>query len=129
MDGADDTSDEDGSDVSDDNIDGDDDDLDKGDDDKETDNEGGAEEEPLNSEDDVTDEDDAPDLFDSENVVVCQYDKVLIWSLKLFSKFKLIYLFQITRSRNKWKFYLKDGIMHINGKDYVFQKSNGDAEW
>lgn len=36
---------------------------------------GGAEEEPLNSEDDVTDEDNA-DLFETENVVVCQYDKV-----------------------------------------------------
>lgn len=36
---------------------------------------------------------------------------------------------QITRSRNKWKFYLKDGIMNIGGKDYIFQKSNGDAEW
>lgn len=31
--------------------------------------------EPLNSEDDVTD-DDQIDLFDTENVVVCQYDKV-----------------------------------------------------
>ena len=39
--------------------------------------EGGAEEEPLNSEDDVTDEDNA-DLFETDNVVVCQYDKVLI---------------------------------------------------
>lgn len=36
---------------------------------------GGAEEEPLNSEDDVTDEDNA-DLFETDNVVVCQYDKV-----------------------------------------------------
>lgn len=38
--------------------------------------EGGAEEEPLNSEDDVTDED-AADLFETDNVVVCQYDKVI----------------------------------------------------
>lgn len=38
--------------------------------------EGGAEEEPLNSEDDVTDEDNA-DLFETDNVVVCQYDKVI----------------------------------------------------
>ncbi|KAI9579283.1 hypothetical protein GQX74_004755, partial [Glossina fuscipes] len=109
MDGAVDTSDEDESEESDDNMDDDDnDDLDK-DDDEDIENEGGAEEEPLNSEDDVTDED-ASDLFDTENVIVCQYDK-------------------ITRSRNKWKFYLKDGIMNIGGKDYVFQKSNGDAEW
>ncbi|XP_055607574.1 transcription initiation factor IIA subunit 1 [Uranotaenia lowii] len=109
VDGAVDTSDEEGSDMSDDNIgDDDDDDLDK-EDDEDLDGDGGAEEEPLNSEDDVTDED-ASDLFDTDNVVVCQYDK-------------------ITRSRNKWKFYLKDGIMNITGKDYVFQKSNGDAEW
>lgn len=109
VDGAVDTSDEDASDISEDNIgDDDDDDLDK-EDDEDLDGEGGAEEEPLNSEDDVTDED-ASDLFDTDNVVVCQYDK-------------------ITRSRNKWKFYLKDGIMNISGKDYVFQKSNGDAEW
>lgn len=83
LDGAADTSDEDGSDVSDDdNMDGDDDDPDNDPDD--ADGEGGAEEEPLNSEDDVTDED-ASDLFDTDNVVVCQYDKVrtgsLIWAL------------------------------------------------
>ncbi|XP_052863815.1 transcription initiation factor IIA subunit 1 isoform X3 [Anopheles cruzii] len=109
LDGAVDTSDEEASDISDDNIpDDDDEDLDKEEED-DLDAEGGAEEEPLNSEDDVTDED-ASDLFETDNVVVCQYDK-------------------ITRSRNKWKFYLKDGIMHVNGKDFVFQKSNGDAEW
>ena len=33
------------------------------------------EEEPLNSEDDVSDEDQT-DFFDTDNVVVCQYDKV-----------------------------------------------------
>ncbi|XP_071580972.1 transcription initiation factor IIA subunit 1 isoform X3 [Temnothorax nylanderi] len=76
---------------------------------EENDEAAAREEEPLNSEDDVTD-DDPSDLFDTDNVVVCQYDK-------------------ITRSRNKWKFYLKDGIMNLSGKDYVFQKANGDAEW
>lgn len=39
--------------------------------------------EPLNSEDDVTDDDPA-DLFDTDNVVVCQYDKV-------FNNFTAIY--------------------------------------
>ncbi|XP_017755640.1 PREDICTED: transcription initiation factor IIA subunit 1 isoform X2 [Eufriesea mexicana] len=76
---------------------------------EENDEAAAIEEEPLNSEDDVTDDDPA-DLFDTDNVVVCQYDK-------------------ITRSRNKWKFYLKDGIMNLSGKDYVFQKMSGDAEW
>jgi len=89
----------------------------------------GAEEEPLNSEDDVTDED-TDDLFETDNVVVCQYDKVSCFKLlrKQFIN-QLIPFEQINRSRNKWKFYLKDGIMTLKGKDYVFQKSNGDAEW
>ncbi|KPM02596.1 transcription initiation factor IIA subunit 1-like protein 1 [Sarcoptes scabiei] len=65
--------------------------------------------EPLNSEDDVSDEDPV-ELFETDNVVVCQYDK-------------------ITRSRNKWKFHFKDGIMNLQGKDYVFSRAVGDAEW
>ena len=73
------------------------------------DDEAANEEDPLNSGDDVS-EIDNDDLFDTDNVVVCQYDK-------------------ITRSRNKWKFYLKDGIMNLSGKDFVFQKCTGEAEW
>merc|ERR1712083_907996 len=102
VDGPADTSDED---VNDDDDDDDDDDIDP---DGEEDDEG-VEEEPLGSEDDISDED-ASDLFDTENVVVCQYDK-------------------ITRARNKWKFHLKDGIMNLDGKDYVFQRATGEAEW
>ncbi|KAH8242849.1 hypothetical protein KR032_002588 [Drosophila birchii] len=109
LDGALDSSDEEESEESDDNIDNDDDDDVDKDDDEDVEHEDAAEEEPLNSEDDVTDEDSA-EMFETDNVIVCQYDK-------------------ITRSRNKWKFYLKDGIMNMRGKDYVFQKSNGDAEW
>lgn len=75
MDGALDSSDEDESEESDDNIDNDDDDdLDK-DDDEDAEQEDAAEEEPLNSEDDVTDEDSA-EMFETDNVIVCQYDKV-----------------------------------------------------
>ncbi|KAM8921669.1 transcription initiation factor IIA subunit 1 [Pelodytes ibericus] len=78
--------------------------------DKEKDGEDGqVEEEPLNSGDDVSDEE-GQELFDTENVVVCQYDK-------------------IHRSKNKWKFHLKDGIMNLNGRDFVFSKAIGDAEW
>ncbi|XP_039913932.1 TFIIA-alpha and beta-like factor isoform X4 [Hirundo rustica] len=64
---------------------------------------------PLNSGDDVS-EQDLADLFDTENVIVCQYEK-------------------IHRTKNKWKFYLKDGVMSIDGKDHVFAKATGDAEW
>lgn len=70
---------------------------------------GGIEEEPLNSGDDVSEED-VSELFDTDNVVVCQYEK-------------------IHRNKNKWKFQLKDGIMNLNGKDAVFHKGVGDAEW
>eukprot|EP00794_Sanderia_malayensis_P009784 gene9784-10783_t len=69
----------------------------------------GEEGDSLNSADDI-DEDDPSELFDTENVVVCQYDK-------------------IARSKNKWKFYLKDGIMNLRSKDFVFHKANGESEW
>ncbi|KAM9804172.1 TFIIA-alpha and beta-like factor [Neosynchiropus ocellatus] len=66
-------------------------------------------EDPLNSGDDVI-EQDIPDLFDTENVIVCQYDK-------------------IHRSKNRWKFHLKDGVISYGGRDYVFSKAVGEAEW
>ncbi|NWH87332.1 TF2AY factor, partial [Aegithalos caudatus] len=68
-----------------------------------------VEEDPLNSGDDVSEQDIA-DLFDTDNVVVCQYEK-------------------IHRTKNRWKFYLKDGVMSIEGKDHIFAKATGDAEW
>ncbi|KAM9016989.1 TFIIA-alpha and beta-like factor [Ara ararauna] len=68
-----------------------------------------VEEDPLNSGDDIS-EQDIPDLFDTDNLIVCQYDK-------------------IHRSKNKWKFYLKDGVMSFEGKDHIFSKAIGDAEW
>jgi hypothetical protein len=109
-DSSDDDDDLDNVDDDDDEDNDDDDDDDDSDDKEEEENEdGGADEEPLGTEDDISDEDPA-DLFDTENVVVCQYDR-------------------ITRARNRWKFHLKDGIMNLNGRDYVFQKANGDAEW
>ncbi|XP_054718309.1 transcription initiation factor IIA subunit 1-like isoform X2 [Uloborus diversus] len=105
LDGADDTSDDDDEDDFQDN----DDDRDDDNDEQIEDDQGEEDEEPLNSDDDVS-EDDPTDLFDTENVVVCQYDK-------------------ITRSKNRWKFHLKDGIMNLQGKDFVFQKALGDSEW
>ena len=83
---ADSSDDEDGVEDDEDGDDDDDDDDDDNDPDGDEEDEG-VEEEPLGSEDDISDED-ASDLFDTENVVVCQYDK-------------------ITRARNKWKFHLK----------------------
>lgn len=104
MDGAGDTSSEEEEDEEDEYDEDDEEDKDK-----DGGEDGQVEEEPLNSGDDVSDEEDQ-ELFDTENVVVCQYDK-------------------IHRSKNKWKFHLKDGIMNLNGRDYVFSKAIGDAEW
>ncbi|XP_071963277.1 uncharacterized protein [Antedon mediterranea] len=68
-----------------------------------------VEEEPLNSDDDDSG-DEPEDIFDTDNVIVCQYEK-------------------INRTRNRWKFHLKDGIMNLEGKDWVFHRGIGEADW
>ncbi|KAH8307936.1 hypothetical protein KR059_003152 [Drosophila kikkawai] len=68
------------------------------------------EEEPLNSGDDLTDDEAIEEKFETENMVACQYDVV-------------------SRSRNKWKFIFRDGMMKIHGKEFVFKKAEGDAVW
>ena len=91
LDGHAESSDEDASDGNDDDLKSDSDsgsDLDT-DEEEALDGDIGIEMEPPGSGDDVSDEE-AADLFDTENVVVCQYEK-------------------ISRSRNKWKFVLKVG--------------------
>lgn len=63
----------------------------------------------LNSDDDITDED-ADETMDTENVILCQYEKVV-------------------RRGNKWRFSFKNGVMKVNGIDYVFARMYGSAEW
>lgn len=97
---------------SDDDVEDDDDDDDDEDDEEEDtqeEEEEKVDEEPLCSADDDSDQD-ASELFDTDNVVVCQYDK-------------------IHRAKAKWKFNLKVGIMNLKGKDHVFLKANGEADW
>jgi len=57
---------------------------------------------------DLDDEDDTEP--ETENFVLCQYEKV-------------------TRIKNKRKTNLKDGIMHLNGRDSVFHKATGEFDW
>ena len=64
----------------------------------------------LCSDDDVTSEEDPIAMFDTDNVVVCQYDK-------------------IHRTKTRWRFNLKSGIMNLNGREHVFQKAVGEANW
>mmetsp|Transcript_65037 Transcript_65037/g.103539 ORF Transcript_65037/g.103539 Transcript_65037/m.103539 type:complete len:385 (-) Transcript_65037:126-1280(-) len=60
---------------------------------------------PLCSEDDDTD--DQEDL-DPRDKIICQFTKV-------------------HRKKNEWTVDLKHGLMHINGKDYAFQKATGGS--
>lgn len=77
----------------------------------------------INSDlDDSDDEADAAEVEDNENngggaggnnpgdLVIALYDKV-------------------QRVKNKWKITLKDGIVSVQGKDYLFHKCNGEFEW
>jgi len=75
------------------------------------DSEGAGGDSPKDDEEldsDLDDEDDAEP--ETENFILCQYEKV-------------------TRVKNKRKTNLKDGIMHLNGKDSVFHKATGEFEW
>ncbi|KAJ3061664.1 transcription factor IIA subunit alpha [Podochytrium sp. JEL0797] len=82
--------------------DGNDDEEDDDDDEEDDTNRLGSD---LDSGDD--DDDDDPDLND---LILCQYEKV-------------------NRTKNKWKCVFKDGIIHVNGKDYLFHKATSDFEW
>ncbi|KAJ3089383.1 hypothetical protein HK102_006518, partial [Quaeritorhiza haematococci] len=75
-------------------VDGADDDDDD-DDDPDDDNDG------IGS--DLDDDDSEEEEHDAEHMILCQYEKV-------------------TRIKNKWKCVLKDGIVNVNGKDYLFNK-------
>lgn len=105
------SSDEDNDDDDEDDDDDDEDEEDDEDEDSEEKALAKRQEEPeLGSDDDVSTDEDPSELFDTENVVVCQYDK-------------------IHRTKCRWKFNLKVGIMSLNGHDHVFQKATGEAQW
>ncbi|TPX68163.1 nucleoside-diphosphate kinase [Chytriomyces confervae] len=82
-------------------VDGPDDDDDEDDDDDGGNDNIGSD---LDSNDD--DDDSDPELND---MILCQYEKV-------------------NRTKNKWKCVFKDGIVHVNGKDYLFHKASADFE-
>ncbi|KAJ1658119.1 transcription factor IIA subunit alpha [Dispira simplex] len=47
---------------------------------------------------------------ETEHIIICQYDKV-------------------TRQKNRWKCILRDGILLLDGKDYLFHKATAEFEW
>ncbi|KAK4231723.1 transcription initiation factor IIA large subunit [Podospora fimiseda] len=60
---------------------------------------------PNDDKDDDDDDDDA-----MGHMMLCTYDKV-------------------QRVKNKWKCTLKDGVLTVNGREYVFHKATGEYEW
>ncbi|KAK4551835.1 transcription factor IIA subunit alpha [Recurvomyces mirabilis] len=70
-------------------------------------------EDAINSDLD-SDEDPTGDLNDDDDeggdTILCTYDKV-------------------QRVKNKWKCVLKDGVLSIGNKEWVFHKGNGEFEW
>ncbi|KAE8729458.1 serine/arginine repetitive matrix protein 1-like isoform X1 [Hibiscus syriacus] len=69
------------------------------------------EDEPLNEDDDDDDLDDVDqEELNTQHLVLAQFDKV-------------------TRTKSRWKCTLKDGIMHINNKDILFNKATGEFDF
>ncbi|XP_024522180.1 transcription initiation factor IIA subunit 1 [Selaginella moellendorffii] len=70
---------------------------------------------PLNEQDDdeedeLNDIDQAGEEPKTSHLVLAQFEKV-------------------TRSKSKWKCILKDGIMHLNNRDILFVKANGEFDF
>ncbi|ORX37168.1 transcription factor IIA, alpha/beta subunit-domain-containing protein [Kockovaella imperatae] len=62
------------------------------------------------SDDELKDGDEDGEDGAEVDIVFCVYDKV-------------------QRVKNKWKTTFKDGMIHINGRDYLFAKCSGEFEW
>ncbi|TFY63830.1 hypothetical protein EVG20_g6164 [Dentipellis fragilis] len=74
-----------------------------------------ADDEAINSDLDDSDSEGEEDPEEGgpgeTDIVFCTYDKVC--------------LRRVARVKNKWKCILKDGMIHVNGKDYLFAKCTG----
>lgn len=68
----------------------------------------------INSDLDDSDDDGLGNIGEDEeengDTILCTYDKV-------------------QRVKNKWKCTLKDGVMSLGGKEWIFQKGTGEFEW
>merc|ERR1712232_798772 len=67
---------------------------------------------PLSDIDPISgvEDDDEVEEPETSDIVLCQFEKV-------------------TRVKTKHKCQLKDGIMHLNGRDYLFNKATADFEF
>jgi len=74
------------------------------------------------SEGELDDDGEGDDEADVD-IVFCVYDKVSYKYFAIGTKLTA----QVQRVKNKWKTVFKDGMIHINGRDYLFQKCNGSV--
>ncbi|KAE8451402.1 hypothetical protein EG329_004031 [Mollisiaceae sp. DMI_Dod_QoI] len=89
-----------------------------GGDDEDDDDKDGIKDEELDEDAINSDLDDPDDGLNEEededegmgHIMLCMYDKV-------------------QRVKNKWKCVMKDGVLTVNGKEYVFHKASGEYEW
>lgn len=81
--------------------------------------------EAINSDLDDSDSDNERDDIGGAgaDIVFCTYDKVC-YHFHHDSEVDTD-ASQVARVKNKWKCILKDGMIHINGKDYLFAKCTG----
>lgn len=87
--------------------------VDGGDDDADDAKDEELDEDAINS--DLDDPDEGLNEEDEEedgmgHIMLCMYDKV-------------------QRVKNKWKCVMKDGVLTVNNKEYVFHKASGEYEW
>lgn len=86
-----------------------------------------ADTEEINSDLDDSDtdgeEEDAEGALGETDIMFCTYDKVSFFlSNDHLIPFIRLTFFKVARVKNKWKCVLKDGMIHVNGKDYLFGK-------
>jgi hypothetical protein len=59
---------------------------------------------------DLDEESDEDEDQEMQDLILCQYEKV-------------------NRIKNKWKCVFRDGIIHVDGKDYLFNKATTEFDW
>ncbi|GAA5915100.1 hypothetical protein JCM8208_002626 [Rhodotorula glutinis] len=64
----------------------------------------------LDDDDEEDDDDDVDGADPNADLVIALYEKV-------------------QRVKNKWKVTLKDGLVSVNGREYLFAKCQGEFEW
>ena len=76
----------------------------------------------LDDSDSENEEEEQEGSVGDTDIVFCTYDKVWMQSYSLRGFVTDHLLMQVARVKNKWKCVLKDGMIHVNGKDYLFAK-------